>query len=94
MNIRRLVLDVDNAGPHPSLVEMGSAISEQPGVEGFNITVTERDVDTLGVNITIEGTDLDYDAIELAIRKVGAVIHSVDELVAGDRIVSNVPGLR
>jgi hypothetical protein len=46
------------------------------------------------VTITIEGTNLDYDPIELAIRNVGAVIHSVDELAAGDRIVPYVRGLR
>ena len=96
MNIRRLVLDVERARPRPSLIEMGRAISEQVGIEGFNIAVTDVDADLeiVRLNITIEGTDLDYDAIEAAIRKVGAVIHRVHELAAGDRIVSSVPGLR
>ena len=43
MNIRRLVLQVDRARPRPSLIEMGRAISELPGIEGFNITVTDVD---------------------------------------------------
>jgi hypothetical protein len=96
MNIRRLVLHVDRAQPRPSLIEMGRAISEQSRIEGFNITVTDIDVELeiAGLDVTIEGTDLDYDGIETAIRKVGAAIHSVDELAAGDRIVPHVPGVR
>jgi hypothetical protein len=87
MNIRRLVLDVDKAISRPSVVEIARAISGVPGVDGLNITVTEIDVETVGMDVAIEGTDLNYDALVQAIEATGAVVHSVDELAAGSRIV-------
>lgn len=94
MNIRRLVLDVDKAIARPSLIELAQAICSCPGVEGANITVTEIDVETVGTNITIEGQALDYDVIQRAIESVGAVVHSVDQIVCGDRLIEEVKRMR
>jgi hypothetical protein len=87
MNIRRLVLDVDKAVARPSLLQIAEAISGCRGVEAVNVTVNEIDIETVGTNITIEGEQMDYDAIEKAIEATGAVVHSMDQLVAGNRIL-------
>lgn len=89
-NIRRLLLDVDKAVARPSLVELAEAITSVRGVVGTNITVTEIDIETVGMNVTIEGDALDYDAIVAAIEGTGAVVHSIDEIVAGARVVERV----
>jgi uncharacterized protein len=88
MNIRRLVLDVDKAISRPTLLELAEAISEVNGVEGFNITVTEIDIETVGMDLTVEGERLDYEAIVKAIEHTGAVVHSLDQLVSRTRIPS------
>lgn len=90
MNIRRLLLDVDKALQRPSVLEIGRAIEGLSGVEGVNITVTGIDTETVGMDVTIVGNNLDYEAIEAAIEKTGAVVHSIDELVAGARIVDRI----
>ncbi len=90
MNIRRLVLDVDKAMARPSLLGIAEAISACPGVEGANITVTEIDIETVGMEITIEGENLDYDALVKAIEAAGAVVHSIDQVVCGARVVERV----
>lgn len=90
MNIRRLVLDVDKAVARPSLVELAGAIDACRGVEAFNITVGEIDIETVGMDVTIEGQNLDYDRIVEAIEAIGAVVHSIDQLVCGERIVERV----
>jgi hypothetical protein len=90
MNIRRLLLDVDKAIARPTIIEIASAIESAPNVEGINITVTEIDVETVGMNITIEGSGLDYDAIAQAIEHTGAVVHSIDQLITGSRMVEGV----
>lgn len=90
LNIRRLVLDVDKAVRLPTLVEIAAAIQSCDGVEACNITVTEMDVDTMGTNVTIEGTGIDYERIVRAIEGTGAVVHSLDQLVVGERIVEDV----
>jgi hypothetical protein len=94
VNIRRLVLDVDKAVGMPSIVEIAEAIERVSGTEGVNIAVTEIDVETVGMEITVEGTDIDFTSLERAIEKVGAALHSVDEIAVGSRIVEHVPRSR
>ncbi|GAB3917956.1 hypothetical protein GCM10011575_42300 [Microlunatus endophyticus] len=94
MNLRRVVLDVDKALHRPELIEIAEAISQVPGVESTNIAVNEIDVETVGTNITVEGTEIDYDALLEAIELSGAVVHSIDELVVGDRIIEHIPRKR
>lgn len=90
MNIRRLALDVDKAINEPSVIDLANAVSSCSGVEGFNITVSEIDLETVGMDFTIEGQHLDYDELAKAIEKMGAVVHSIDQIVCGDRIVERV----
>lgn len=90
MNVRRLVLDVDKAVQRPTLVDLAEAISRVAGVEAVNLTVTEIDIETVGFNVTIEGDNLSYDALVDAIEHIGAVVHSIDQLVAGNRIVEEI----
>jgi len=93
-NLRRLVMDVDKAVRAPSLIEVAAAIQGCEGVQACNITVSEIDIETVGTNITIEGVGLDYEEIVRAIEKTGAVVHGLDQVIAGDRILENVPRAR
>jgi hypothetical protein len=90
VNVRRLVLDVDKAISRPDLVEIAEAIDRVDGVEAVNLTVTEIDVETVGMDVTIEGTGIDHAAVVEAIEDTGAVVHSIDQLVTGERIVERV----
>lgn len=90
-DIRRLVLDVDKAVRRPSLVDVAAAIARCSGVQACNITVNEIDVETVGTNITVEGIAMDYDEIERAIENTGAVVHSLDQIVVGSRLIDHVP---
>jgi uncharacterized protein len=94
MNIRRIVLDVDKAVSRPTLLEITGAIEAVPGVHGLNITVTEIDIETVGTSVTIEGEGLEYEALVQAIESTGAVVHSIDQIVAGKQIVEMVPRKR
>jgi len=87
MNIRRLLLDVDKNVTRPSLIELAKAISSVQGVEALNIVVTEIDMETMDMDVTIEGNGLDYDKIVEAIETAGAVVHSLDEIVVGSKIL-------
>lgn len=87
MNIRRMSLDVDKATKSPSVFEIAEAINQVAGVEAANITITSIDMETVGMDIIIEGEHLDYKKIISAIESSGAVVHSTDELVIGERII-------
>lgn len=90
MRLRRLLLDVDKAIKAPSLMEIAAAIEACKGVQACNITVGEVDLETVGTDITIEGDGLDCDEIAEAIEKTGAVVHGINQLVAGDRLLESV----
>lgn len=94
MNIRQLLLDVDKAMARPSLLEIAAAVDKCRGVEGLNITVGEIDIETVGMNVSIEGENMDYDEIVSAIESTGAVVHSVDEIAVGQRIIPRIQRVR
>jgi hypothetical protein len=59
-------------------------------VNGLNISLKEVDQNTESITITLEGDDLHYDAIKEILEQAGAVIHSIDQVVAGRRFVEEV----
>lgn len=94
MNIRRLLLDVDKALEMPTILEIAKVVEGVNGVDGANIAVTDIDVETVGMEITVEGEHIDYPALVEAIEKVGAALHSIDEVAFGNRVVEHVPRSR
>jgi uncharacterized protein len=94
MNLRRLALDVDKARERPDLITLAAAIEAVSGVEAVNINVTGIDMETVGTQITVEGEQMDFDALRKAIESTGAVVNSVDQVVAGKRIIEWVRRVR
>ena len=90
MTIRRVVLDVDKTVNEPDLVVLARAIERAPGVHAVNISVTEIDIETVGTDVTVEGDDIDLDALVHAIEHTGAVVHSIDQIVAGQYILEHL----
>ncbi|EFK36124.1 MULTISPECIES: DUF211 domain-containing protein [Chryseobacterium] len=90
MGIRQLLLDVDKAKDLPDITEIATAIESIEQVEGLSIVVNEIDMETVGMEITVEGIDLPYDDIVNAIEKTGAVVHSLDQLLAGKKMITPV----
>jgi hypothetical protein len=84
--IKRLVLDV--LKPHePTIIELANDLGDVDNVDGVNLSLYEVDQQTENVKITIEGTDINYNVVTHIIENLGGVIHSVDEIVAGKKIV-------
>ncbi|HYT00139.1 MAG TPA: DUF211 domain-containing protein [Thermoplasmata archaeon] len=88
-DIKRIVLDV--LKPHkPSLVEMSLRLSGLKGVDGVSLTLDEVDQETESVKVTLEGSSINYSSVEETLRELGAVIHSVDLVSSGKRLVEDV----
>lgn len=94
MNLRKILLDVDKALERPSLIEIAEALDKVSGVEGVSIVVTEVDMETVGTEVTIEGENLQYNELVKAIEKTGAVVHSVDQIICGKRMITPVRRIR
>lgn len=69
------------------MVEVASAIGDIKDVDGVNMSLYEVDQQTENVKITVEGSDIDYEIVLRTIENLGAVVHSVDEIIAGKKIV-------
>ena len=87
--IRRIVLDV--LKPHtPRLTDLSLMLTKDERVIGVNLTVKEVDANTESITITLEGDNLEYDSIKAILEAAGAVVHSIDQVVAGKRFVEEV----
>ena len=72
------------------MMDLAKQLSELKNVTGVNLSLYEVDQETENIKITVEGTDLNYKKIESIIEDLGAVIHSVDEVAAGSKLVEEV----
>lgn len=87
--IRRIVLDV--LKPHtPRLTDLALMIARDPKVDGVNISVKEVDQSTESISVTLEGDNMDYESIKEILEQAGAVIHSIDQVVAGKELIEEV----
>jgi len=87
--LRRMVLDVLKTH-EPKLTDLAVKLCSVDGIDGVNVTVYEIDKSTENIKITIEGFNLDYDAIKAIIESMNGVIHSIDEVAAGKKIIDEV----
>lgn len=76
---RRLVLDV--LKPHqPNALDFSSTLADLGADYRVKLTVTEVDKKTESTIVTIEGVDINFENIKTAIEKMGASVHSIDEV--------------
>ncbi|MCY0849952.1 DUF211 domain-containing protein [Sulfuracidifex metallicus] len=92
MAIRRLVLDVLKPIKGISIVELAEKIVEHKGIEGVNISVTDMDVETMGLMIVVEGENIDFENVKNTLEEEGCAIHSIDEVVSGSKMVDSRRG--
>jgi hypothetical protein len=87
--IRRIVLDV--LKPHtPRLTDLSLMLARDERVMGVNCTIKEVDQSTESITVTLEGNSLEFDTIKEILEQAGAVIHSIDQVVAGKVLVEEV----
>lgn len=86
-DLRKVVLDV--LKPHePNITVLAQRLSELEGVDGVNVSVYELDQKVENVKATIMGSFPDLSAIREIIIDIGGSVHSIDEVVAGKKIIN------
>ena len=76
---RKLVLDI--LKPHqPDALKFSSTLADLGTDYCVKLIVTEVDKNTESTIVTIEGADIHFDIIKEAIEKMGASVHSIDEV--------------
>lgn len=75
-----LVLDV--LKPHsPSLPELASFLSKLEGIKKVDVTLVEMDEKTESLKVVLSGKWIDYKLLKEHMGRLGAVIHSVDQVI-------------
>ena len=84
---RKIVLDV--LKPHkPNGVDFATALAELSPDYRVRLSVVEVDEKTETVIVVLEGINIEFDPVIELIEKMGASIHSIDEVeVHGSEIV-------
>lgn len=91
--VRRIVLDT--LKPHdPSIIEMAERLSDLDGILAVNISIYEMDRKVENAKITIEGDTISFEAVAIIIEELGGAIHSIDEVVAGRKIIDDAATLQ
>jgi hypothetical protein len=79
VTIKRVMLDV--LKPHqPNALEFSQAIARVGKDYRVCLTVLEMDEDTQTLQLEVEGSVIDFDAIEAAIISMGGSLHSIDQV--------------
>jgi hypothetical protein len=87
--LKRIILDV--LKPHaPTIIEVAERLASLEGITGVNISLEEVDAETDSIKITIEGSNINYNNVKKEISDCGAVIHSIDGVSAGMKIIDEV----
>ncbi|WP_444823186.1 DUF211 domain-containing protein [Vulcanisaeta sp. JCM 14467] len=86
------MLDVDIPSS-VSTVELANRLGRVSGVKAVNVTVTDTDVEVLGLVIVIEGDDINYDDARRVIEDLGGAIRSIDQVIVGEYILELNPQL-
>jgi hypothetical protein len=88
--VKIVVLDV--LKPHkPDIIDFGIAIENEKSVKCLNLNVYAVDEKTESIKIILEGNSLNIKSIKKKIEDMGAVIHSVDKAVIGEKKIIDCP---
>jgi len=79
-----VVLDI--LKPHdPSIVEFAKEINAVKNVQRADVSIVEVDANTETVKLVVEGHAIKLEEVEAVVKRLGAAIHSVDQVVVEKR---------
>lgn len=79
VHIKRMV--IDSLKPRETtILDLSKALCDVKGVDEVDITVTEVDVKTETIKITVRGSDVAYEELTKVMSEHGATIRSLDEI--------------
>lgn len=77
--VKRVVLDILKPH-HPDALQFSSQIAELGSDYHVKLTVQEMDEKTQTLTVVVEAPNIDFDALLEVIARMGASLHSIDEV--------------
>ncbi|MEM2896901.1 MAG: DUF211 domain-containing protein [Candidatus Bathyarchaeia archaeon] len=82
--IKRMVLDV--LKPHePPIHELASRLASLNGIDNVVLTLLEIDQSTESIKVSLEGDNINIEAVKKNVEEAGAVVHSIDEVIVSKK---------
>jgi hypothetical protein len=88
--IRRLVLDVLKSH-EPTMLSIAQQVAGIEGVSGVNTMLLAMDEKARNIKFTIEGDDIDYEAVTKVVEDAAGSVHSIDQVACGEKIIEDKP---
>jgi len=82
--VKRLILDVLKP-LEPPINEFAVKLASLHGVDHVNVSLAEIDQSTESVKVSLEGSEISIEAVKRRIEELGAVVHSIDEVLVGKK---------
>ena len=79
VEVKRVVLDILKPH-HPNALEFSGQIAELGADYRVKLTVLEMDEKTQTLKVVVEAASVDFDGIQEVINRLGASLHSIDEV--------------
>ena len=76
VRVKHLLLDILKPH-HPNVIEFSRVLAEKGNYQ-VRLSVIEMDDKTETLQVEIEGANIDYEQIQIAISEMGASLHSID----------------
>lgn len=80
--MKKLVLDVLKPIKGRTIISIADRLANLDGITTVNISVTDMDVETMGLSILIEGENIVFDKIAEVLEEEGCAIHSIDQVIS------------
>ena len=79
ISVKRVVLDILKPH-HPNALEFSQTIAAVGDDYRVRLTVCEVDEKTETLQVVVEGSAIDFEAVQAAINGMGGSLHSIDEV--------------
>ena len=79
ISVKRVVLDILKPH-HPNALEFSQTIAGVGDDYRVRLTVCEVDENTETLQVIVEGSAIDFEAVQAAINGMGGSLHSIDEV--------------
>jgi hypothetical protein len=69
------------------MLTIADKLGDLDGVHGVDITLLEIDSKVENIKVTIEGDDIDFQAVAEVVQDAGGSVHSIDKVSTGRELV-------
>lgn len=72
------------------MLTIADKLGDLEGISGVDLSLLEIDSKVENVKITVEGDDIDFQAVAEVVQDAGGSVHSIDKVSTGSQLIDEV----